>query len=349
MPNWYTTREAVKRAGAVNTTLWDSVLDAEIEAASREIDKLTGRRFIPITATRRYAWPAPFPRAAWMLMLDDDLLSVSALTRDDDTATAIAATDYFLEPGNDGPPYAWIEIDLSSSAYFSQQNTHQRAIRVTGSWGYSSDTAAAGTVSSGLASDATATSLVCSDASKVDVGDTLLCESEQLFVSERATAGTTADLNDTLTASVSDVTVTVTNGALVKAGEVILVDSERMLVQSTTGNDLTVQRAYEGTALAAHSTGTSVYAFRTLTVTRGVNGTTAATHANSTALSKYQPPADVRQLCRALALQRLSLNQGGWMGVLGSGENSIEVRGQALLALVERVKRHYRRHLVGSV
>lgn len=349
MPNWYTTREAVRRAGAIQSTLWDSVIDAEIEAASREIDKLTGRRFIPVTATRRYSWPAPAPRAAWLLMLDDDLLSVTTLTKDDDTATAIAAADYFLEPGNDGPPYTWIEIDLSSAAYFSSLNTHQRAIRVTGSWGYSNDTASAGSVSSGLASDATATSLVCSDASKVDVGDTLLCESEQLFVSERATADTTADLNDTLTAAVSDVTITVTNGALVSAGEVILVDSERMLVQSIAGNDLTVQRAYEGTALAAHSSGTSVFAFRTLTVTRGVNGTTAATHANSTALSKYQPPADVRQLCRALALQRLALNQGGWMGVLGSGENSIEVRGQALLALVERVKRHYRRHLVGSV
>lgn len=349
MPNWYTTREAIKRAGAINSTLWDSVIDAEVEAASREIDKLTGRRFIPVTATRRYAWPAPAPRAAWLLMLDDDLLSVSSLTKDDDTATAIAATDYFLEPGNDGPPYSWIEIDLSSTAYFSMSATHQRAIRVTGSWGYSNDTAAAGTVSSGLASDATATALVCSDASKIDVGDTLVCESEQLFVSERATADTTADLNDTLTASVSDVTVTVTNGALVKAGEVILVDSERMLVQSVTGNDLTVIRAYEGTTLAAHSTGASVYAFRTLTVTRGVNGTTAVTHANSTALSKYQPPADIRQLCRALALQRLSLNQGAWMGALGSGEQTIEVRGQVLLALMERVKRHYLRRVLGSV
>ncbi|MCH8200125.1 MAG: DUF350 domain-containing protein, partial [Chloroflexi bacterium] len=133
----------------------------------------------------------------------------------------------------------------------------------------------------------------------LDVGDTLLIESEQLFVSERATKDTGTNVTTDLTADASGTTVAVGDGTKVNKGEVILVGSEKMLVTDVTDNNLTVQRAVDGSVLAAHSQPVDVFAYRSLTVTRGVNGTTAATHDDSTAITKYQAPFPIRQLARA--------------------------------------------------
>jgi len=116
MSNWYCGRNALKRAVGIDGADRNSVIDALIEAASREIDGLTNRRFIPKTATRSYNWPQRDGRSVYTIYLDEDLLSVSALTKEGDDVTAIASTDYFLEPVNLGPPYSRIEIDLASRA-----------------------------------------------------------------------------------------------------------------------------------------------------------------------------------------------------------------------------------------
>lgn len=345
---WYASREAVKKLIPIAGSALNSVIDGYIESASAEIETQTYRRFIPYTAAKSYPWPQRDALRSYVLHLDEDLLSVSSLTRDGTDVTDIAAADYFLEPVN-SPPYQKIEIDLSSSAYFGAKDTHQRAIVVTGSWGYSGATKAAGTVASGLAADAAATSCVCSDGSLIDVGDTLLIGTEQLFVSERATVDTTANLNDTLTANLSDTGVTVTDGTQVKAGEVILIESERMLVESVSGNVLTVIRGYDGSTLAAHSGALDVYAYRTLTVVRGVNGTTAAVHANSTAIAKYAPEADIVLLCKALAIGMYEQGRSGWTGQLGGGEAAIEGRMSNLRNLREDVVRRYRRKVIGAV
>jgi len=348
MGNWYTSRELVKAAASIIGTDHNAIIDAAIEAASREIDRLTNRRFIPITATRYYDWPHSAGPSPYVLLLDEDLLSASLLTKEGDDATEIVDTDYFLCPAN-VTPYQWIEIDLASSAFFASKDTHQRQIHVTGSWGYCNDTVTGGTVTSGLAASAAATSFVCSNAALIDVGDTLLIESEQLFVSERAANDVGKNTNGALTASQSETTVTLEASHGVNAGEVILVNAERMYVESVSGNVLAVKRAYDGTTLAVHSDAQDVYVFRTLTVVRGVNGTTAATHANATAISKYRPPALIRKLCKALALADDELSRGGWTGSIGSGEGVKESRMTALNALKDDVRKQYRRRILGAV
>lgn len=346
MANWYATREAVKAAASTSGTDRNAIIDRSIQAASREIDGLTNRRFIPITTTRNYNWPHAMGRQTYTLLLDEDLLSVSALTKEGDDVTAI--TNYNLEPANE-TPYQWIEIDLTSTDFFSSKNTHQRQIRVTGSWGWGNDTVAGGTVASGLASDSSVTTFVCSNSSLIDVGDTLLIESEQVFVTERASNDVGKNTNGALTADQSETTVTLEADHGVLAGEVILVNAERMYVESVSTNDLSVKRAYDGTTLAAHDSGTDVYIFRTLTIERGVNGTTAATHANAKAISVYQPPADIRGLCEALALSYMEAAKGGWTGVIGGGEGSIETRMTGLRALRKGVIRRYQRTQIGAV
>ena len=55
MPNWYTTRESVKRAIRSNGNENDEAIDRLIEAASRDVDNMTHRWFIPKTQTRTLA------------------------------------------------------------------------------------------------------------------------------------------------------------------------------------------------------------------------------------------------------------------------------------------------------
>jgi hypothetical protein len=345
--NWLCSRESIKRALELTGSDLNPKIDDAILSASGEIETRLGRWFIPRTQTRYYR--ACAGKIGYVLDLtqteDDappDLLAVTALTSDNGAVT-IPAADYFLEPVNDSP-YDRIEIDrgddTAATSEFTYDDTPQRAHAVTGRWGYSEDTETAGAVAEEL--DTSETAIDVTNASLVDVGDTLLCESEQMFVSERAALTTGTTLDGALALGSEVVTVAVASGAAVNAGEVILVDAERMLVTDITSNNLTVKRGYDGSVIAAHLTGVTVYAYRTLTVVRGANGTTAATHADTTALSKYVPPADVSALCRALAIFSMQQDKAGHTGTVGQGEGTTRVTTFGLDGLWKRAKANYR-------
>lgn len=349
MANWYASREAVKRAGSIGGATANAIVDRLIEAASREIDRRTRRWFIPKTQTRLYRWPQHNGQSS-KLLLDADLLAVTTLrTKAQDTSpTTIVAADYFLEPENSDPPYDRIEIDLSSSAAFESGDTSQRTISVLGRWGYSEDTKAASQLDGAIT--AAATSLVVDDGSKVDVGDTLLIESEQIFVSERSNAQVGSQtITSALALDTAVVTVPVGSGSSFLAGETILIDSERMYIESISSNNLTVTRAYDGTALAAHNSGTAVHAFRTFTIERAVNGTTAASHADNTAITKYVPPLDITQLAVAEAVAAYHQERSGYGRSIGAGEQQVEFEGKALAVLRRYVRDHYQRMRIATI
>jgi hypothetical protein len=286
-----------------------------------------------------------------VLWLDQDLLSVTTLQTkaQDSSPTTISSSDYFVEPNNLGPPYDRIEIDLSSSAAFEAGDTPQRSISVAGSWGYSNNTRSAGTVGSGLSSSATATSFVHVPAlaGLLDVGDTLLIESEQVFISEVASAAevNSDQINGALTASQSETSITLdtSSGARYQPGEVILVDSERMFIESISGDVLTVIRGYDGSTLAAHNTDTGIYVFRTFTIQRGVNGTTAATHADAKAISAYVPELEIQQLCMAEMLAAFHQESAGWGRSIGVGDAAVEFSGKSLSGLRKSTVAMYQR------
>jgi len=335
VPNFYTSRESVKRALNINGIARDTFIDESIEAMSREIDRWTRRIFIPKTQTRLYEWPARQSTRGYILWLDFDLLSITTLQTkaQDSSPTTIASTDYFLEPNNDGPPYDRIEIDLSSTAAWESGDTPQRSISVAGSWGYSDNTRSVGTVSSGLANSAAATALVCSDASVIDVGDTLLIESEQTFVSERAFADLAKNMNDaSITASVANNSLTGESGHGVLAGETIRLDDEEMFVESVSGTTIVVARQYNGTLLASHATAVDIFINRTLTIERAVNGTTAVTHADATAISKYEPEFNIRVWCRREAIAHYLQESAGWGRETGQSDVRREFRGVDITA-----------------
>lgn len=346
MSNWYASLEAVKRAGNIVGDDRDAQVGSTIEAASREFDRSTRRYFIPRTETRLYRWTnrSGIGRVLW---LDQGLISITTLQTkaQNSSPTTIAAADFFLEPNNSGPPYNRIEIDISSTSAFEAGDTPQRSISVLGSWGYKADTLSTGTVSSGLAASSTSTSMVCSNASLIDVGETLLIESEQIFISDRSFAALGSVLiNDaSVTKAKDNNTITLDGSHGVLQGEVVRLESEQMLVQRVSGNDIIVIRAYNGSLLAAHANDTAVHINRTLAIERGINGTTAATHANATAISKYEPPSDVVRLILAQALATYAQNGAQWSRSVGTGDGAQEFTSKDLASLEKRTVAFYKR------
>jgi hypothetical protein len=336
----YCTREDVQRALDVKETARASrQIDRAIESASDAIDGgaaganrgagLLKRRFYPEVATRTFDWPNSQRARSWRLWLDQhELVSATTVTAG---GVIIPSTDYFLRP-DDGPPYNRLEIDLGSSAAFASGDTHQRAISIAGTWcGCDTITATAGALAEQL--DASETGVDVTDSALVGVGDLIQVGTERMIVTSKSMldTGVTIDAGDSLTAAASDVSITMstTTGAPT-VDEVILVDSERMLVVDVAGTVLTVKRAWDGSVLAAHAAGSSIYAPRTLNVVRGAYGTTAAAHDTAAAVGRHVVPGLVRDLALGLALVQLLGEQAGYARTAGTGDNQREVTGRGL-------------------
>lgn len=344
---WYCTREEVKAALDQKETARNNVqIDDAIENGSRAVEGVMHRRFYPETATRYFDWPNSQYARPWRLWLDQhELISVSSLVAG---GTSIAASNYFLEPANDGPPFTYVEINLNSTAAFKSGATHQRSIAITGVFGYRADTGPAGALSGSLT--APATSVGITNSAAVGVGTILLVESERMLVTEKSMLSTAQTIGVGLTADKANTTVAVTTGIAYAVGETILVDSERMFIVDIAGNNLTVIRAWDGTVLAAHTLGATIFAPRTLTVERGALGTTAATHADATAIAKYKIPGPVKSLAKAYAINQLMQETSGYARTAGAGENEREFNGRSIRGLETSVYRsHGRKARKGAV
>lgn len=107
----------------------DSLLTTFLSEAQRYIETKTERRFEATTETRYYtADNIPLYEPA-RLMLDAELLTVTALTNGD--GTAISASDYYLAPFNTSPKTSI----LLKSAQAWEFDADGR-ISVAGTWGY---------------------------------------------------------------------------------------------------------------------------------------------------------------------------------------------------------------------
>ncbi|NGO68520.1 hypothetical protein [Streptomyces boncukensis] len=333
---WYATREDVK--GGLDypeVARSNRMIDRAIEAASRDVEALTHREFTPTVDTREFNWPNQSYARSWRLWLNQhELISVATLASG---GTTISASDFFLEPSADGPPYNRIEIDLSSSASFSAGDTHQQSIVITGLWGYRNNETTLGATVEALDASETGVDVDGDTSAEAGVGSVLRVDDERIEVTGRAQLDTGQNLGGNLTASTSDQTVTVSDGTGYAVGEVLLIDSERMLITDIAGNNLTVKRSWDGTTLAAHSSGADIFAPRTLTVTRGALGTTAATHSTSATVYRWDPPGPVRELVEALAMNTVLQKSSGYARTVGAGENQRESSGRGLRDLRQRV------------
>lgn len=350
---WFASREAIKEALTLVGSERHRQIDRMASAATRHVERRLARNFYPVTQKREYAWPQRDGKAG-TLFLDEDIIAVTALTDVGDTETAIPAGDFFLEPVNTGPPYYRIELDRASTEVFeSHQDSDQRALRVTGRWGYGEDTQAAGTVVGSGINDTTGVTFECSNASLIDVGNVLKIGTESLFVTGRQMNDADSELTADIARDESVVAVPVNLIEKHFDGEVIQINSEKILIETVpagtgTGN-LTVIRAWDGSLLNSHTTADTVNQFRTLTVERGVNGTDAAAHADTVAIARYAPPEDVQHAALALAEWFYQNGGAGWSGQLGGGEQAVEGRGAIITKLIDDIAGHLKRRYVGAV
>ena len=341
----YTTRENVKRSlDIAETSRSNTIIDRHIRAASRDVEGLCHRRFYPQTATRYFDWPNNQGAPAWQLWLEDsELISITTLSSG---GTTIASTGYLLEPNRTGPPYNQLSINIGTSASFGGGSTYQRDITVTGLWGYTNDETDIGTVVEAL--DATETGIDVSSAASaaIGVGSIIRIDSERMQVTGRTQITTGQTLSTSLTAAQNIVTVAVPDGTQFTVDEVILLDSERMLIVDISGNNLTVIRGWDGTVLAAHTSGITIYAQRTLTVSRGALGTTAATHTTATAINLWNPPSGIEEYTTAFAHSNLMQEKTGWFRTMSASSNfgGTARRSASMESLMDLQTRVYRQY-----
>ena len=340
----YTTRETVKRALDQGEVARNNVnIDRAIESASRNIESVCHRIFHPRVATKLYDWPNDQNALTWRLWLDgNDLISLSAASSG---GTAIPVANINLEPNQYGPPYTRVEIDIGTSSAFGGGSTHQQDISLTGLWGFNDDHVSNGATIEALDATETGIDVNATASSQVGVGSILKIDSERMLVTDRVQLDTTINVGGAgLTNSKGDTALTVSDGTQFAVNEVLLIDSERVLITDIGGNVLVIERAFDGTNSAAHTTSADIYAPRTLTVSRGALGSTAATHSSGVAVTTWKVPPGIRQLATAEAIHELMQEQTGWFRTMSASSvfGGTSKRAASLEALIELRDQVYR-------
>lgn len=342
----YITREAVKRALDVKMTARsDDDVDRAIQAASRAIDGQMHRVFYPRDTTRKWPWPNYQYAWPWRLWLDQwELAAIpTSVTTGGSTPITIPLGNCLFEPYNSGPPYTSLELDRSSNVAFGAGKTPQRDISITGTFGYTLDTAPAGTLSAAV-TDTTGTSVAVASGAAAGVGDVLLVDTERMLLIDKAMASTgqTQTGSGCTTIGGAD-NILAPSGGTFYVGETLLLDAERMLIVDKAGANVIVKRGWDGTAPTTHANAT-IYALRSWTVTRGALGTAAATHLISTAVARYAPPSLIVQLALAEAENDLLQGLSGYARTVGAADNARPVSGQALADIrAQAYQRHGRK------
>jgi hypothetical protein len=343
----YATREQVKRACSINGPAEDARVDRVICAESQKMESDSRTWFIPRFATLEIPIHTSLysARAPFRIVLPGHLWSLTSIVLQStgNPDVTLTAADYrFLKPG---PPYDTIELwpdrpyDVVINTTYGYTPTS--TVLVTGVWTRANQTVAGGALV-GAINDAV-TNLVCSDASLVGVGDSLLLGSEQILVTNRALVETDAALAEGLDADLSQTAVRINDGDLVLPGETMTVDGERMYVEGVSGDTVICQRQFDGSVLAAHSAAAIISVPRSLTVARHQGGTDAASHADDAPILVYQPPDDVRNAVLAKSIATIQQEMAGYGRVVGTGDGARPYSGKQVLDEWACVTRFYRR------
>jgi hypothetical protein len=339
----YCSREDVKRAPDFEgTARGNAQIDRAIQSVSDLIDGELHRVFYPRDATYKFDWPNSSFAPPWRLWFGQwDLIAATSV--ESPHGTTIPLSTVIFRPVNRKPgwPYTHMEIDRSTSSAFGAGPTPQLAIWMTGTWGFTADTDPAGTLTAAV-SDTTGTTVTVSDSSLLGVGDLAIVDSERMLVTERRMVDTTVAFTGLSSASAADNILGVPDGTKFSAGEVLQFDTERCLVSSVTGNSLELARAWDGTILAAHTSGT-IYAARQLTVARGQLGTAAATHSNAAPVSRHRPPGLIRDLGIAESVNRVLQETSGYARTVGGPDGAMPAPGVALADLWDEARTTYGR------
>lgn len=330
----YCTREAVQRElGYADTARLNRRVDDKIRQGARDIEGWCHRKFYPWTGTRSF--DVPDTDSLWLYA--NELTGVDGITSG---GTEMTTDDFILRPES-GPPYGWLDVNWGGSIGWESSSTWQRAIAITGTYGYPTVQRAGALLTA--EADSSSATLVLDDSAEIGVGSLLLAGTERLVVTEKAlgAAGCTLDAN--LAANKAEVQVAVDDGTAVSMGEMLAIDGERMYVEQIAGDTLTVIRGANGSTLAAHTSGATVYAPRIADVARAQGGTLSATHAEGTQIYLLLAPSLVQEANLALACAALEHGSSGYARTAGTGDNQRTVDDRGLSALMEDLYTRYGR------
>lgn len=141
--NGYATLNDVKAALRISDSIDDGILELSIEAASREIDGYTERRFYQTTGTAVYV-----PQDSFTCEIDDLVTLTTLKTSPDGSGftQTWTATDYQLEPLNSlsgGIPWPATRIRAIGDFTFptwepNNVNNYEATVQVVGTFGWPS-------------------------------------------------------------------------------------------------------------------------------------------------------------------------------------------------------------------
>jgi hypothetical protein len=294
-------------------------IDRAIQTAARDVEAMMLRKFYPVDDTRFIDWPNYQYAPPWKMWLKDNELAVWPPVSIKAGTTPLDVTQIFPGPweSDPGPPWTFFELSRASNlAFGGNSSTPQRSTAVQGTFGFDYNLDPVTTLAVALA-DTTGTTVQVADGSRAGTGAMLVIGTERLLVQNDAMVDSGVTLAAGLsTANVNDNTVTVSGGSLF-VDEVIIVDSERMLIVDTliSGGGYVVKRAWDGSVPVAHASGTHVGALRQLTVQRGAFGTTAATHLISATVSKIRVPSAINSVSIGLSEAQLTGEANAYAGV----------------------------------
>lgn len=185
-----------------------------IEAVTRDVDGYCNRSFGPLVATRYFSG-----NGKGCLLLPWDLIAITTLKEDEDRdgtfETTWATTDYELAPYDNDPtgqadlettrPYWAIEVNERSNGDKSSFPRGQKRFEVVGKFGYNESTVDSGSLLSGALDDSS-TTVTVDDGSDFHALQTILVDSEQMYVTDISGNDLTVDrgVNGTTAASHAD-------------------------------------------------------------------------------------------------------------------------------------------------
>ena len=199
MANSYADLSTIKSSGVLNIsgTSLDARLLALLEDVSRWIDNYCNRHFYVLEATRR------FDGVGGKELAVPDLISVSTLKTDEDQDRVFemtwASSDYLLYPLNAQPqqpwgrPYTRVLVDTEAGSKLAFPGG-KSTVEISGKWGFREVVEDSGAdINEGGAFGASDATLTVTDGSKFAAGQTVLIESEQLYVVGIATNDLTVE------------------------------------------------------------------------------------------------------------------------------------------------------------
>jgi hypothetical protein len=208
MSNSYCSIADLKNSLGVTSTTNDTQMRKTIEASTKYIDSYTNRTFKVTSATKYF-------NGALHLWLPD-LLSITTLKTDEDGDGTFENTldsgDYFtygvgIDELNTYP-ITHLEINPNGD-YGSFANGVQKGVQLVGTWGYGDGISATPYIvdtTTSEALDASETGVDVTSVTNLSAGQTILIESEQMYIYsiasttltvERGVNGTTATTHDT--------------------------------------------------------------------------------------------------------------------------------------------------------